>query len=269
MPVTRRDLAGQRGKAMTDEGTSRVAPVYVGQGESQSEALSRSSQNPSIPDGYRGAAAITPPVPPHDTLGQEMWDAIRLLTQLVAAQAQRQGMGTGYADWNVSTRVRDFINLDPPGLEEWKQQQRADRERDRGQIYSRSEAEHADHLRAVLRVLKDKKLYAKFSKCEFWLNSVAFLRHVVSGEGIRVDTQKIETVKTWPRFTTPTAVRSFLRLAGYYRRFVKGFASLSVPLTKLTQKAAKFKWTDTCERSFQELKNRLTSVPVWTLPEGS
>ncbi|XP_075081750.1 uncharacterized protein LOC142166417 [Nicotiana tabacum] len=135
-------------------------------------------------------------------------------------------------------------------------------------VYSRSEDEHADHLRAVLQTLRDRKLYAKFSKCEFWLKSVAFLGHIVSDEGIKVDTQKIEAVKSWPRPTTPTEVRSFLGLAGYYRRFVEGFSSLSAPLTKLTQKETKFQWTEACERSFQELKNKLTSAPVLTLPEG-
>ncbi|XP_060202510.1 uncharacterized protein LOC132630949 [Lycium barbarum] len=111
-------------------------------------------------------------------------------------------------------------------------------------VYSRLETEHADHLRAVLRVLQDQKLYAKFSKCEFWLNSMAFLGHIVSDEGIKVDTQTIEAVKTWPRPTTPAEVRSFLGLAEYCRRFVEGFFYLSTPLTKFTQKATKFQWTD-------------------------
>jgi len=107
-------------------------------------------------------------------------------------------------------------------------------------VYSRSEAENAGHLRIVLQTLQDHKLYAKLSKCEFWLNSVAFLGHVISDEGISVDTQKIDAVKNWPKPTTPSEVRSFLGLAGYYRRFVEGFSSISSPLTKLTQKATKF-----------------------------
>ena len=81
-------------------------------------------------------------------------------------------------------------------------------------VYSRTESEHADHLRIVLGILRNRELYAKFSKCEFWLNSVTFLGHVISDDGIRVDTQKIEAVKTWPKPTTPTEVRSFLGLAG-------------------------------------------------------
>ncbi|XP_070057278.1 uncharacterized protein [Nicotiana tomentosiformis] len=103
---------------------------------------------------------------------------------------------------------------------------------------------------------------------EMKLNSVAFLSHVISDEGISVDTQKTDEVKNWPRPTTPSEVHSFLGLAGYYRQFVEGFSSISAPLTKLTQKATKFQWSDACERSFQDLKNRLTSVPVLTLPEG-
>lgn len=84
-----------------------------------------------------------------------------------------------------------------------------------------------------------------------------------------MDPQKIAAVKDWPRPTTPTEIRSFLGLAGYYRRFVEGFSTLASPLTKLTQKAVKFQWSDACEKSFQELKSRLTSAPILTLPEGT
>nr|XP_016437642.1 PREDICTED: uncharacterized mitochondrial protein AtMg00860-like [Nicotiana tabacum] len=106
-----------------------------------------------------------------------------------------------------------------------------------------------------------------FSKCEFWLNSVAFLGHIVSGEGIKVDRQTVEVVKNWPRPITPTKVCHFLGLADYYRRFVENFSSIAVPLTKLTHKAVQFRWTNYCEKSFQELKDRLTLAPVLTLPE--
>ncbi|WMV37593.1 hypothetical protein MTR67_030978 [Solanum verrucosum] len=107
-------------------------------------------------------------------------------------------------------------------------------------IYSRNEEEHASHLRVVLQTLKDRQLFAKFNKCDFWLQSVAFLGHIVSSEGIRVDSQKIEAVKQWPRPTSATDIRTFLGLAGYYRRFVEGFSSIASPLTKLTQKKVKF-----------------------------
>ncbi|KAH0646574.1 hypothetical protein KY284_034458 [Solanum tuberosum] len=103
-------------------------------------------------------------------------------------------------------------------------------------IYSRNEEDHANHLRIVLQTLKDRELYAKFSKCEFWLKSVAFLGHIVFSGGIRVDTQKIEAVQNFPRPTSPTNIMSFLGLAGYYRRFAEGFPSISSSLTMLTQK---------------------------------
>ena len=110
-------------------------------------------------------------------------------------------------------------------------------------------------------------LYAKFSKCEFWLTSLAFLGHVVSKEGIRVDPAKIETVRDWTRTTSPTEIRSFVGLAGYYRRFVKSFSTIAAPLTRLSRHDVGFQWSNECEESFQKLKTLLTSAPVLTLPE--
>ena len=134
-------------------------------------------------------------------------------------------------------------------------------------IYSKTKEEHAEHLRIVLEILRKEKLYAKWSKCEFWLNQVQFLGHVINKEGIRVDPAKIEAVLNWDKPRTPTEVRSFLGLAGYYRRFVQDFAKIATPLTRLTRKAEKFVWTDKCEESFQELKKRLVTAPVLTLPD--
>ncbi|KAH0695863.1 hypothetical protein KY289_013345 [Solanum tuberosum] len=136
-------------------------------------------------------------------------------------------------------------------------------------IYSKNENDHIEHLRMVLQVLKDQRLYAKFSKCEFWLRSVAFLDHIVSSEGIEVNPKKTEVVKKCPRPLSPTDIRRFLGLASYYRRFVEGFSSISPPLTTLTQKKVKFEWSESCERNFQLLKDKLTSAPVLTLPEGT
>ena len=121
-------------------------------------------------------------------------------------------------------------------------------------IYSKTEADHAKHLRIALETLRKVKLYAKFSKCEFWLKEVQFLGHVVNEEGIKVDPAKIEAVMNWERPKTPMEVRNFLGLAGYYRRFVQYFSKIAVPLTMLTRKNEKFVWTDKCEESFQELK---------------
>ncbi|KAL4018449.1 hypothetical protein IC575_022045 [Cucumis melo] len=136
-------------------------------------------------------------------------------------------------------------------------------------IYSKTEAEHEEHLRMVLQTLRDNKLYAKFSKCEFWLKQVSFLGHVVSKAGVSVDPAKIEAVTGWTRPSTVSEVRSFLGLAGYYRRFVENFSRIATPLTQLTRKGAPFVWSRACEDSFQTLKQKLVTAPVLTVPDGS
>ncbi|TYK26678.1 pol protein [Cucumis melo var. makuwa] len=136
-------------------------------------------------------------------------------------------------------------------------------------VYSKTEAEHEEHLHQVLRTLGANKLYAKFFKCEFWLKKVSILGHVVSSEGVSVDPAKIEAVTSWPRPSTVSEVRSFLGLAGYYRRFVEGFSSIASPLTQLTRKRTPFVWSPACKTSFQELKQKLVSTPVLTVPDGS
>ncbi|KAL0549596.1 hypothetical protein IC582_014082 [Cucumis melo] len=136
-------------------------------------------------------------------------------------------------------------------------------------IYSKTEAEHEEHLRMVLQTLRDNKLYAKFSKCEFWLKQVSFLGHVVSKAGVSVDPAKIEAVTGWTRPSTVSEVRSFLGLAGYYRRFVENFSRIATPLTQLTRKGVPFVWSKACEDSFQTLKQKLVTAPVLTVPDGS
>ncbi|KAL0553629.1 hypothetical protein IC582_007529 [Cucumis melo] len=136
-------------------------------------------------------------------------------------------------------------------------------------IYSKTEAEHEEHLRMVLQTLRDNKLYAKFSKCEFWLKQVSFLGHVVSKAGVSMDPAKIEAVTSWTRPSTLSEVRSFLGLAGYYRRFVENFSRIATPLTQLTRKGAPFVWSKACEDSFQNLKQKLVTAPVLTVPDGS
>ena len=121
-------------------------------------------------------------------------------------------------------------------------------------VYSKSQEEHEEHLRMVLQILRDKKLYAKLKKCEFWLDQVVFLGHVISRDGITVDPSKIEAIVNWAVPTNISEVRSFLGLTGYYRRFVEGFSRIVTPLARLTRKNAKFDWTKECERGFQELK---------------
>ena len=111
-------------------------------------------------------------------------------------------------------------------------------------MYSKSKADHAQHLSLVFKKLREHRLYAKFSKCQFWLDEVAFLGHVVSAQSIQVDPRKIAAVENWEQPRTVTEVRSFLGLAGYYRRFVKDFPIMALPLTKLTKKDVKFEWDD-------------------------
>ncbi|KAK8543626.1 hypothetical protein V6N13_076426 [Hibiscus sabdariffa] len=135
-------------------------------------------------------------------------------------------------------------------------------------VYSKSEVEHEEHLRIVLQTLREKQLYAKFSKCEFWLNEVIFLGHIVSAEGIRVDPKKIEAIMGWKQPKNVSEVRSFLGLAGYYRRFVEGFSIIAAPLTKLLRKDVPFSWTEAQQSSFDKLKSVLTEAPVLIQPES-
>nr|GFB31585.1 putative reverse transcriptase domain-containing protein [Tanacetum cinerariifolium] len=129
--------------------------------------------------------------------------------------------------------------------------------------------EHGEHLKLILELLKKEKLYAKFSKCEFWIPRVEFLGHVIDSQGIYVDPAKIESVKDWASPKTPTEIRQFLGLVGYYRRFIEGFLKIVKPMTKLTQKKVIFDWGDKQEAAFQLLKQKLCSAPILALPEGA
>ncbi|GJW25649.1 putative reverse transcriptase domain-containing protein [Tanacetum coccineum] len=129
--------------------------------------------------------------------------------------------------------------------------------------------EHAEHLKLILELLKKEQLYAKFSKCEFWIPKVQFLGHVIDSQGIHVDPAKIESVKDWASPKSATEIRQFLGLAGYYRRFIEGFSKIAKPMTKLTQKKIKFEWSDKAEAAFQLIKQKLCSAPILALPEGN
>jgi len=133
-------------------------------------------------------------------------------------------------------------------------------------VYSKSDEEHAEHLRIVLQVLKEKQLFTKLSKCEFWLREVSFLGHVILKGGIAVDPSKVDAVMQWESTKSVFEVRSFLGLVGFYRRFIEGFSKLALPLTQLTRKGKTYVWDAKCENSFLELKKRLTSAPVLILP---
>jgi hypothetical protein len=134
-------------------------------------------------------------------------------------------------------------------------------------VYSRSEEEHEEHLRLALQKLWEHRLYAKFSKCEFWMKQVAFLGHVISKGGISVDPSKVQDVLSWNAPMSVGDIQSFLGLAGYYQRFNEGFSKISKPMTELLEKDKKFEWTSACEASFQELKKRLTTAPILVMPD--
>ncbi|GJT93079.1 putative reverse transcriptase domain-containing protein [Tanacetum coccineum] len=128
--------------------------------------------------------------------------------------------------------------------------------------------DHENHLRLMLDLLRKEKLYAKFSKYEFWLQEVHFLKHVVNHNGIHVEPSKIEAVKSWKSLTTPSEVRSFLGLAGYYRCFIENFSKIAKPITSLTQKNQKYEWGEKQEKAFRTLKDNLCNSPILSLPNG-
>ncbi|GJV19121.1 putative reverse transcriptase domain-containing protein [Tanacetum coccineum] len=136
-------------------------------------------------------------------------------------------------------------------------------------IYSKNKEEHEEHLKLILELLKKEELYAKFSKCEFWIPKVQFLEHVIDSKGIYVDPEKIESIKDWASPKSPTEIHQFLGLAGYYRRFIEGFSKIAKSMTKLTQKNVKFDWGEKEEVAFQFIKQKLCSAPILALPKGS
>nr|GEW49621.1 putative reverse transcriptase domain-containing protein [Tanacetum cinerariifolium] len=136
-------------------------------------------------------------------------------------------------------------------------------------LINRNKEEHEEHLRIILELLQKEKLYAKFSKCEFWLDYVKFIGHVINSQGVHVDPAKVEAIKSWTALKSPTKVRKFLGLASYYRRFIEGFSLIAKPLTKLTQKNKTYEWGEEEEGAFQLLKDKLCSAPNLALSEGS
>ncbi|GJW25006.1 putative reverse transcriptase domain-containing protein [Tanacetum coccineum] len=136
-------------------------------------------------------------------------------------------------------------------------------------IYLKSKQEHKEHLKLILELLKKEELYAKFSKCEFWVLKVQFLGNMIDSKGIHVDPAKIESIKDWASPKTAMEIRQFLGLVGYYRRFIEGFSKIAKSLTKLTQKKVMFDWGDKQEAAFQQLKEKLCSAPILALPEGA
>jgi hypothetical protein len=138
---------------------------------------------------------------------------------------------------------------------------------DRFVVVFKSDSDHEEHMRLVLQKLRDNQLYAKYSKCEFWIDEVPFLGHIISNGGISVDPAKVNEILAWSIPALVTEIQSFLGLAGYYRRFIEGFSKIAKPMTSLLEKGREFKWDEKCQDSFDQLKSMLMSPLVLVMPD--
>jgi hypothetical protein len=136
-------------------------------------------------------------------------------------------------------------------------------------VYSKNEAEHAEHLHIVLQRLRYHRLYAKLSKYDFWLKEIKFLGHTISQDGVSVDPEKVQEVMDWKPPTTVRQIRSFLGLAGYYRRFIPDFSRIAKPMTELLKKGVKYEWSQKCEDAFHTLRQHLTTAPMLAQPDNT
>jgi hypothetical protein len=134
-------------------------------------------------------------------------------------------------------------------------------------VYSQNEQEHEEHLRKVLQRLRDCQLYAKLSKCEFWISEVLFLGHIINWDGLAVDPKKVAAILDGKAPKDVWGIKSFIRMVDYYRRFIEGFSKIVRPMTALLAKKVEFKWTPVCQESFETLKQKLTTTPVLILPD--
>jgi len=129
-------------------------------------------------------------------------------------------------------------------------------------VYSKTEEEHKEHLRIVLKNLRNHKLYAKFDKCDFYQKKIQYLGHVISLEGIAVDPEKIRAIMEWSIPKDVADIRSFMGITGYYRICIKGFSKIAYPITSLQNKGTKFNFSQKCQDSFNNLKELLTTAPI-------
>jgi hypothetical protein len=132
-------------------------------------------------------------------------------------------------------------------------------------VYSQNEQEHEEHLRKVLQRLRYCQLYANLSKCEFWISEVLFLGHIINRDGLAVDPKKVAAILDWKAPKDVRGIKSFIGMAGYYRRFIEGFSKIARPMTALLAKKVEFKWTPAYQESFEMLKQKLTTTPVLVL----
>jgi hypothetical protein len=136
-------------------------------------------------------------------------------------------------------------------------------------VYSKNEDEHTEHIHIVLQRLRDHRLYAKLSKSDFWLKEIKFLGHTISQEGVSVDPKKLQEVMDWKPPTTVRQIRSFMGLAGYYRRFIPDFSRIAKPMTELLKKGVKYECSQKCEDAFHTLRQYLTTALVLAQPDNT
>jgi hypothetical protein len=136
-------------------------------------------------------------------------------------------------------------------------------------VYSRNEQEHTMHLHTVLQRQRDHRLYAKLSKCDFWLKEIKFLGHTISQDGVSVDPEKAQEMMDWKPPTTVRLIRSFLGLAGYYRQFIPDFSKIAKPMTELLKKGVNYEWSQKCEDAFHALRQHLTTAPMLAQPDST
>jgi hypothetical protein len=136
-------------------------------------------------------------------------------------------------------------------------------------IYSKNLEDHSRHLHIILQRLREQHLYAKFSKYEFWQDTVKFLGHTIFYDGISVDPSKVQEVMDWKPTTSVHEIRSFLGLASYSRRFIPDFSKIAKPMTELLKKGVKFSWNEKCEEAFHTLRAHLTTALILAQPDNS
>ena len=136
-------------------------------------------------------------------------------------------------------------------------------------IFSRNEAEHEEHLRAVLQRLREHKLQAKRSKCEFGMDELDYLGHTINWQGVKMNDAKIRAIEEWPAPKNVKELRSFLGLAGYHRKFVEHFSQRTMPMSELLKGGAEWRWGEEQQAAFEDLKMTMTSAPVLAIPDPS
>ena len=134
-------------------------------------------------------------------------------------------------------------------------------------VFSKNAEEHVEHLKTMLKILREQEIYLRPSKCVWGQTELAYLGHIVSEHGLKPNLQKVQTVQEWPQPNTVTEKQQFLGLTNYFCKYIQGYAKICSPMTKLTRKQVLFHWTEECNKALLQLKRALTSAPVLALPD--